>query len=142
VTTIFWILQRQKTHENLDELTNELERLKDWISNTIASNLFRLIEKIRVYLMNSRLFIFENEKLRNHVFYVQQIETCLLLKYVIFRDDIDLLSQIFARVIVLFHESKKFNYQIKTLYMFWLINTSVCIEKLKRTILVHSLMNI
>ncbi len=57
MTTIFWILQRQKTHENVDESTNELERLKNWISDVIASSLFQLIEKIRIYLMNFHLFI-------------------------------------------------------------------------------------
>jgi hypothetical protein len=68
--------------------------------------------------MSFYLFIIQNEKLRNHILYVQQIETYLLLKYVISRDDIDLLSRMFARIILLFHESKKFNYQMKTLYMF------------------------
>ncbi len=84
----------------------------------IASTLFQLVEKIRVYLMSSRLFIFKDEELRNHVLYVQQNKTYLLLKYVISRDDIDLFFQIFAKVIVLFHESKKFNYHMKTLYIF------------------------
>ncbi len=110
VTTIFWIFQRQKIHENVDELTNELESLKNWISDVIASSLFQLIEKIRIYLMNFHLFNIQDEKLRNHILYVQQIETYLLLKYVIFRDDIDLFSRMFVWVILLFHESKKFNY--------------------------------
>jgi hypothetical protein len=89
MTTIFWILQKQKIHENVDESTDELERLKNWISDAIASSLFQLVEKIRIYLMNFHLFNIQDEKLRNHILYVQQIETYLLLKYVIFRDDID-----------------------------------------------------
>ncbi len=92
--------------------------------------------------MNFYLFIIQDEELRNHILYVQQIETYSLLKYVIFRDDIDFLFRMFARVILLFHESKKFNHQMKTLYMFWLTNTNACIDDLKKVILVNSLMNI
>jgi hypothetical protein len=76
------------------------------------------MNEIREYLMSLKNFACVNEKLRNHILYVQQVETYLVLKYVIFRDDIDLLSRVFAQVILLFHESKKFNYQMKTLYMF------------------------
>jgi hypothetical protein len=96
MTTIFWILQKQKIHENVDESTNELERLKNWICDVISSSLFQLIEKIRIYLMNFHLFNIQNEKLRNHILYVQQVETYLLLKYVIFRDDIDFFFRMFV----------------------------------------------
>jgi hypothetical protein len=92
--------------------------------------------------MSFHLFIIQDEKLRNHILYVQQIETYLLLKYVIFRDDIDFFFRMFVRIILLFYESKKFNYQMKTLYMFWLTNTNACINDLKKVILVNSLMNI
>ncbi len=76
------------------------------------------MNEIREYLMSFKNFACLNEKLRNHILYVQQVETYLILKYVIFRNDIDLLSRVFAQVILLFHESKRFNYQMKTLYMF------------------------
>jgi hypothetical protein len=142
MTTIFWIFQRQKIHENVDESTDELERLKNWINDVIASSLFQLVEKIRIYLMSFHLFNIQNEKLRNYILYVQQVETYLLLKYVISRDDIDLFFRMCAWIIWLFHESKKFNYQMKTLYMFWLTNTNACIDDLKKAILVNSLMNI
>jgi hypothetical protein len=60
--------------------------------------------------MNFHLFIIQDEKLRNYILYVQQIETYLLLKYVISRDDIDFFFRMFTRIILLFHENKKFNY--------------------------------
>jgi hypothetical protein len=54
------------------------------------------MNEIRKYLMSFKNFACLNEKLRNHILYVQQIETYLILKYVIFRDDIDFLSRMFA----------------------------------------------
>jgi hypothetical protein len=58
------------------------------------------------------------------------------------RDDIDFLSFAFVKIVILFHDSSKFNYQTKTLYMFWLISIDVIFSNLKKIILTNSLINI
>jgi hypothetical protein len=140
VINIFWIIHKQKIRTS--ETNDELDRFKSWIDDVFATSLLERMNEIREYLMSLKNFACLNEKLRNHILYVQQVETYLVLKYVISRNDIDFLSRMFAQVILLFHESKRFNYQMKTLYIFWLTNTNACIENLKKTILVNFLMNI
>ncbi len=70
------------------------------------------------------------------------MKSYLWLKYVISRDNIDFLSFVFVKIVVLFHDSSKFNYQTKTLYMFWLISIDVIFSNLKKIILTNSLINI
>jgi hypothetical protein len=84
----------------------------------------------------------KNDELRNHILFCQHVKSYLWLKYVISRDDIDFLSFAFVKIVVLFHDSSKFNYQTKTLYMFWLINIDVISSNLKKIILINSLINI
>jgi hypothetical protein len=91
---VFWIVHKQKTRSNQSK--NELDRFKSWIDDVFAFNLFELMNEIREYLMSFKSFACLNEKLRNHILYVQQIETYLILKYVISRDDINLFSRMFA----------------------------------------------
>jgi hypothetical protein len=83
-----------------------------------------------------------NDELRNHILFCQHVKLYLWLKYVISRDDIDFLSFVFVKIVVLFHDSNKFNYQTKTLYMFWLINIDIIFSNLKKIILTNSLINI
>jgi hypothetical protein len=80
--------------------------------------------------------------LRNHILFCQHVKSYLWLKYVISRDDIDFLFFAFFKIVVLFHDSSKFNYQTKTLYIFWLINIDVISSNLKKIILTNSLINI
>ncbi len=84
----------------------------------------------------------KNDELRNHILFCQHVKSYLWLKYVISRNDIDFLSFAFIKVVILFHDSSKFNYQTKTLYMFWLINIDVIFSNLKKIILTNSLINI
>jgi hypothetical protein len=84
----------------------------------------------------------ENDELRNYILFCQHVKWYLWLKYVISRDDIDFLFFAFVKIVVLFHDSSKFNYQTKTLYMFWLINIDVIFSNLKKIILTNSLINI
>jgi hypothetical protein len=70
------------------------------------------------------------------------VKSYLWLKYVIFRDDIDFLSFVFVKIVVLFHDLSTFNYQTKKLYMFWLINIDIIISNLKKIILKNSLINV
>jgi hypothetical protein len=136
VVVIFWIVvQRQRS-------LHELKNLKTWINNAIASKLLNVIEKIRVFLVKFDLDQCKNDELRNHILFYQHVKSYLWLKYVISRDDIDFLSFAFVKIVVLFHDSSKFNYQTKTLYMFWLINIDVIFSNLKKIILTNSLINI
>jgi hypothetical protein len=91
---IFWIIHKQKIRTS--ETSDELNRFKNWIDDVFAISLFKRMNEIREYLMSLKNFACLNEKLRNHILYVQQIETYLILKYVISRNDIDFLSRMFV----------------------------------------------
>ncbi len=112
VVVVFWIVvQRQKS-------LNELKDLKTWINNAVASELLNVIKKIRVFFVKFDFDQCRNDELRNHILFCQHVKSYFWLKYVIFHDDIDFLSFVFVKVVILFHDSSKFNYQTKTLYMF------------------------
>ncbi len=80
----------------MSETNDELNRFKSWIDDVFVTSLLELMNEIQEYLMSFKNFACLNEKLRNHILYVQQIETYLILKYVIFRNDIDFLSRMFV----------------------------------------------
>jgi hypothetical protein len=119
-----------------------LKNLKTWINNAVASELLNVIKKIRVFLVKFDLDQCRDNELRNHILFCQHVKSYLWLKNVIFHDDIDFLSFAFVKIVILFHDSSKFNYQTKTLYMFWLININVISSNLKKIILTNSLINI
>ena len=77
-----------------------------------------MIERIKKYVFVDDLKICENDELRNHILFCQQIETYLLLKHFISTNDIDFFLYVFVRIAILFHNTKKHNYQMKILYMF------------------------
>jgi hypothetical protein len=136
VVVVFWIVVQRTSS------VNELKNLKTWINNAFASKLLNAIEQIRLFLMKFDLDQCENDELRNHILFCQHVKSYLWLKYIISRDDIDLLFFAFVKIVVLFHNSSKFNYQTKTLYMFWLININIISSNLKKIILTNSLINI
>jgi hypothetical protein len=112
VVVVFWIVvQRQRS-------LNELKDLKTWINNAIASEFLNVMKEIRIFFVKFDLDQCKIDELRNHILFCQHVKSYLWLKYVISRDDIDFLSFVFVKIVVLFHDSNKFNYQTKTLYMF------------------------
>ena len=144
IAAVLWIFVEQNWASEIDNQKNfnELNYINDWISRVFATSLFDMIEKIRKYVLVDDLKICENDELRNHILFCQQIETYLLLKHFISTDDIDFFLHAFARAAILFHDTKKHNYQIKILYMFWTISINACSIELKKTILINSLINI
>ncbi len=119
-----------------------MKNLKTWINNAFTSKFLNAIEQIRLFLMKFDLDQCENDELRNHILFCQYVKSYLWLKYVISRDDIDFLSFAFVKIVVLFHDLSKFNYQTKTLYMFWLTSIDVIFSNLKKITLTNSLINI
>lgn len=95
-----------------------LDDFKNWISNASMFDLLKRIEQVRVYLLTLTKETRQHDELRNHVLYCQQVEAYQLLKHAISTGDIGLLPHAIARVAVMFHGCKKFNYQIETLFMF------------------------
>jgi hypothetical protein len=91
VIIIFWIIHKQKIRTS--ETNDELDRFKSWIDDVFAINLLERVNEIREYLMSFKNFACLNEKLRNHILYIQQVEMYLILKYIIFRNDIDLFRE-------------------------------------------------
>lgn len=144
IVVVFWIFveKERKFEFEKNEDFSELKYLNDWISRVFNSKLFEMIKKIRKYILIDDMTICQNEKLRNHIFFCQQIEAYLLLKFFISKDDIDFFSHAFVKTIMLFHETRKHNYHMLTLYMFWMININACSSKLKKIILINSLINV
>ncbi len=136
VVVIFWIVVQRTSS------LNKLKNLKIQINNAFASKLLNAIEQIRLFFMKFDLDQCENDELRNHILFCQHVKSYLWLKYVISRDDIDFLSFAFVKIVVMFLDLNKFNYQTKTLYMFWLINTDVITSNLKKIILTNSIINV
>jgi hypothetical protein len=104
VVVVFWIFVQRTSS------LNELKNLKTWIKNAFASKLLNAIEQIRFFFMKFDFDQCENDELRNHILFCEHVKSYLWLKYVISRDDIDFLSFAFVKVVVLFHDSSKFNY--------------------------------
>lgn len=128
-------------HDSTESELN-LNDFENWISNASMFDLLKRIEQVRIYLLTLTEKTQQDDELRNHVLFCQQVEAYLLLKHVISTDDIGLLPHAIARAVVMFHGTKKFNYQMKTLFMFWIINTSASSDELKKAILANSLVNI
>jgi hypothetical protein len=104
VVVVFWIVVQRIIS------LNELKDLKTWINNAFASKLLNAIEQIRFFFMKFDLDQCENNELRNHILFCQHVKSYLWLKYVISRDNIDFLFFAFVKIVILFHDSSKFNY--------------------------------
>lgn len=80
-------------------------------------------------------------KLRNHILFLQHMQTYLLLKYAIKRADIGLLRRAIDRCCVYFHGSAQHKYAYEMLYLHRLISTSATSPELQRAILANELIN-
>lgn len=86
----------------------------DTKKRVFASELFDMVERIHEYLLTRDIKTCEDGELRNHLFYCQQVEEYLLLKHAISKDDIGLLRHATAWAMVMFHGTRKHNYQLET----------------------------
>ena len=76
-------------------------------------------------------------ELRNHVLFLQYIQTYLLLKYAIKHANIGLLRRAIDRCCIYFHGSVQHKYAYKILYLYRLISTSAASPELQRVILAN-----
>ena len=80
-------------------------------------------------------------ELRNHILFLQHMQTYLLLKYAIKRADIGLVRRAIDRCCIYFHGSAQHKYAYEMLYLYRLISTSAASPQLQRAILANSLVN-
>ena len=135
VATLWNVVESDKSSLDLDEL-------KSWISTAPLSKLLKKIDEVCSHLSTVLGATAQDDELRNHVFFCQQVKAYLLLKYAISSGDIGFLPHAIARAAVLFHDCRKFNYQTETLFIFWVTSTDASLDELKRAILANSLVNI
>lgn len=88
----------------------DLDGFKNWISTAPISELLEKIDQVRTYLLTITEATAQDDELRNHVLFCQQVEAYLMLKLVISTGDIGLLPHAIARAAVMFHGCRKFNY--------------------------------
>lgn len=120
----------------------DLDGFINWINTAPISELLKNIDQIYIYLLTIMEATTQNNKLQNYIFFCQQVKVYLMLKLAISTGDIRLLPHVIAHVAVMFYGCQKFNYQIKTLFMFWVISMDASSNELKKTILANSLVNI
>lgn len=120
----------------------DLEGLKTWVSTAPVSELLAKVEQVCTYLLKSSEAMAQNGELRNHVLFYQQVKGYLMLKHAISTGDIRLLLYAIVCAAVMFHGCRKFNYQIETLFMFWVTSTNASLGELRKVILASSLVNI
>lgn len=80
-------------------------------------------------------------ELRNHVLFLQHVQTYLLLKFAIKHADIGLLRRAVDRCCIYFHGSGQHKYAYEMLYLQRLISTSAASPELQRAILANGLVN-
>lgn len=73
IVVVLWIFVKQKHEFKFDKKKiDKLKYLNNWINRAFNSKLLDMIEKIRKYLFVDDLKNNQNEKLRNHIFFVNK----------------------------------------------------------------------
>lgn len=80
-------------------------------------------------------------ELRNHVLFLQHVQTYLLLKFAVKHADIGLLRRAVDRCCIYFHGSGQHKYAYEMLYLQRLISTSAASPELQRAVLANGLVN-
>ena len=80
-------------------------------------------------------------ELQNHILFLQQAQTYLLLKYAIKHADIGLIQWTVARCCIYFHGSGQHKYAYEMLYLYHFISTSAASSELQWAILANSFIN-
>jgi len=121
-------------------LGQELEDITRILATYDAKRLSLLVDDIiNTYRNEARST--NDMELRNHILFLQQAQTYLLLKYAIKHADIGLIRRAVARCCIYFHGSGQHKYAYEMLYLYCLISTSAASSELQWTILANSLIN-
>ena len=105
----------------IDSINNQdsfQDRLEKYLLIKLINHIQNLIHKTRVCFFEDSAHEFTNNELRNRMLFVQQVEIYMLLKYVISRENLRLITYVFIRSVVLFYNSIKYKYSFEMLYMF------------------------
>ena len=136
VATLWSFVERE------EQSASDIDGFKTWISTVPLSKLLEKIDEVRTRLFTVTAATAQDDELRNHVLFCQQVKSYWLLKHFIFSGDVGLLPHAIARAAVMFHGCRKFNYQTETLFMFWVTSTDASLDELKKAILANSLVSI
>ncbi|KAN0070318.1 hypothetical protein V8E54_011899 [Elaphomyces granulatus] len=103
---------------------------------------FRLVETIRVKFFTEEARKSREQEFRNHVLFLQQMETFLTLNHAIKHGDIGLIERCVNQYILYFHGATNWQYTTEWSYFKWLVNTSATSPGLKKAIWSNMLINI
>ncbi|KAI9780358.1 MAG: hypothetical protein M1839_006781 [Geoglossum umbratile] len=118
------------------------ESIENQIQQQDPKSLHKLIDFLRLKLIDTPSHQCTDRELRNHILFVQHAKTYLLLKHAIKHADIGLISHAVDRCGIYFHGSKQHKYAYEMLYLKRLISTPAATKPLQRTILANSLINL
>ncbi|KAI9848989.1 MAG: hypothetical protein M1837_005880 [Sclerophora amabilis] len=101
----------------------------------------RIIDTLYKQLRTTSVGQCEDKKYRNHLLFLEQTETYILLKYAIKFGNIDLISRAVDCCCIYFAGTNQFKYSFETLYFKQLTTTLAATAPLRRAILANSLVN-
>lgn len=116
-------------------------QVEEWIRIASLIELLKKSNKFVKINLHLRKKLKKNNELRNYVLFCQHVKSSLLMKYVILTNDINLIFHVIAQIVVMFYDSREFNYQIETLFMFWTTCRDAYFKNLQTTILINLLTN-
>jgi hypothetical protein len=119
--TMFWIVLEKNINSNsfvsfeTIDLKNTFEK---YLNIRLFADIRRLIHETWVRFFEDKTHLNKNDDLRNRMFFIQQMKTYMLLKYVISHANLTFIIYVFSRIIMLFHDFNKYKYNFEMLYMF------------------------
>ncbi|KAI9845730.1 MAG: hypothetical protein M1837_004563 [Sclerophora amabilis] len=117
------------------------ESLQQVLAGMTPVSFSRIIDTLYKQLRTTSVGQCEDEEYRNHLLFLEQTETYILLKYAIKFGDIGLISRAVDRCCIYFAGTNQFKYSFETLYFKRLTTTSAATAPLRRAILANSLVN-
>ena len=123
------------TQQVADALQRKLRRMS-------REDFSRLVETIRTKFFTSEARQSKEQEFRNHVLFLQQMETFLTLNHAIKHGDIGMIESCINQCILYFHGATNWQYASEWSYFKWLVNTSATSPTLKKAIWSNMLVNI
>ena len=123
------------TQQVADALQRKLRRMS-------REDFSRLVETIRPKFFTSEARQSKEQEFRNHVLFLQQMETFLTLNHAIKHGDIGMIESCINQCILYFHGATNWQYASEWSYFKWLVNTSATSPTLKKAIWSNMLVNI
>ena len=118
------------------------DALQEKLRKMTGDEFARLVEAIRTKFFTYEARQSTEQEFRNHVLFLEQMETFLTLNHAIKNGDIGLIERCVNKCILYFHGATNWQYASEWSYFKWLVNTSATSPILKRAIWNNMLVNL